>query len=219
MEKQQYESDLTRKEKWQKQWETIRKLKGGERLEYLWQYYKSVLIILAAVILVIYTAVVMISNAMRDTLLTVVIVDSELSSGEAAEELEEGILGIIGTGGKHDYVETVLTATSSDTGESVMKLRVALSTAGEADVAVCSEEVYEEYAAQGAFTDLEDVLGDAYDSCAACMTDGQIDLTKCPDSFLDQYVGYSPAYLCVLSHSENTETAARLIEGIVSGQQ
>ena len=32
MEKQQYESDLTRKEKWQKQWETIRKLKGGERL-------------------------------------------------------------------------------------------------------------------------------------------------------------------------------------------
>ena len=144
MEKQQYESDLTRKEKWQKQWETIRKLKGGERLEYLWQYYKSVLIILAAVILVIYTAVLMISNAMRDTLLTVVIVDSELSSDEAAEELEEGILGIIGTGGKHDYVETVLTATSSDTGESVMKLRVALSTAGEADVAVCSEEVYEE---------------------------------------------------------------------------
>ena len=100
-----------------------------------------------------------------------------------------------------------------------MKLRVALSTAGEADVAVCSEEVYEEYAAQGAFADLEGVLGDAYDSCAACMTDGQIDLTKCPDSFLDQYVGYSPAYLCVLSHSENTETAARLIEGIVSGQQ
>ena len=79
MEKQQYESDLTRKEKWQKQWETIRRLKGGERLEYLWQYYKSVLIIFAAVILVIYTAAVMVSNAMRDTLLTVVIVDSELS--------------------------------------------------------------------------------------------------------------------------------------------
>ena len=66
---------------------------------------------------------------------------------------------------------------------------------------------------------LEEVLGDAYDSCAGYMTDGQIDLTKCPDSFLDKYVGYSPAYLCVLSHSENTETAARLIEGIVSGQQ
>lgn len=51
MEKQQYESDMTSREKWQKQWRTIRRLKGKDRLEYLWQYYKAVLVALVAVVL------------------------------------------------------------------------------------------------------------------------------------------------------------------------
>ena len=219
MEKQQYESDMTSREKWQKQWRTIRRLKGKDRLEYLWQYYKSVLIALVAVVLVIYTAAVMIGNAMQDTLLSIVIVDSEITSDEAAAELEQGILDIIGTGGKHDHVETVLTATSVENDENIMKLRVSLSTAGEADVVVCGESVYEEYASQGAFADMEEVLGDEYDSCAGYMTDGQVDLTKCPGSFLNRYAGYSPAYLCVLSHSEHTENAAELIKAVISGQE
>ena len=219
MEKQQYESDMTSREKWQKQWRTIRRLKGKDRLEYLWQYYKAVLVAVIAVVLVVYTVAVMIRGAMQDTLLSIVVVDSEITSDEAASELEKGILDIIGTGGKHDYVETVLTATSVENDENIMKLRVSLSTAGEADVVICGEKVYEEYASQGAFADMEDVLGDAYDSFAEYMTDGQIDLAKCPDSFLDKYVGYSPAYLCVLSHSEHMENAAELIKGVVSGQQ
>lgn len=219
MEKQQYESDLTRKEKWRKQWETIRRLKGKDRLEYLWQYYKAVLVAVIAIVLVIYTVAVMVGNGMRDTLLSIVVVDSEASSDEAASELEQDILDLIGTGGKHDHVETVLTATSLDNEESIMKLRVSLSTAGEADVVICGKEVYEEYAAQGAFADMKEVLGDAYSSCADYMTDGQLDLTKCPGNFLDDYVGYSPAYLCVLSHSEHMEYAAKLIEGVTGGQQ
>lgn len=219
MEKQQYESDMTSREKWQKQWETIRRLKGKDRLEYLWQYYKAVLVAVIAVVLVVYTVAVMIRGAMQDTLLSIVVVDSEITSDEAASELEKGILDIIGTGGKYDHVETVLTATSVENDENIMKLRVSLSTAGEADVVVCGESVYEEYASQGAFADMEEVLGDEYDSCAGYMTDGQVDLTKCPESFLNRYAGYSPAYLCVLSHSEHTENAAALIKAVISGQK
>ena len=103
---------MTSREKWQKQWRTIRRLKGKDRLEYLWQYYKAVLVALVAVVLVIYTAAVMIAMPCRILLLSIVIVDSEITSDEAAAELEQGILDIIGTGGKHDHVETVLTATS-----------------------------------------------------------------------------------------------------------
>ena len=99
-----------------------------------------------------------------------------------------------------------------------MKLRVLFQQQEEADVVVCGESVYEEYASQGAFADMEEVLGDEYDSCAGYMTDGQVDLTKCPESFLNRYAGYSPAYLCVLSHSEHTENAAELIKAVVSGQ-
>lgn len=210
-----YESDLTRREKWQKQMGTIRKLKGKERLEYLWQYYKIIPAFCLVIVLVVYTVVVMISNSMNDTLLSVVVVDSAKTSDEAAAELQDEILKIIGTGEKHDYVETVLSATSLDTEENIAKLRVSLSTAGEADVVVCGEDVYKEYSAQGAFADMEELLGDSYEDYEEYMTDGQIDLTKCPDSFLSSYADYSPAYLCVLVHSERTENAVELIKEVI----
>ncbi len=57
-----YESDLSRQEKLEQQWKTIRSLKGKKKLEYLWSYYKVILVILLAVILVVYTAGVMIRN-------------------------------------------------------------------------------------------------------------------------------------------------------------
>ena len=79
-----YESDLTRREKWQKQMGTIRKLKGKERLEYLWQYYKIIPAFCLVIVLVVYTVAVMISNSMNDTLLSVVVVDSAKTSDEAA---------------------------------------------------------------------------------------------------------------------------------------
>ena len=215
MEKQ-YESDLTKREKWQQQWETIRKLKGKERLDYLWLYYKWVLAAVLFIVMAVYAVGVMITNSLDDTLLSIVVVDASAVSEEASAEMEEDILDIIGTGGKHDHVEVVLSATSAQTQDSVAKLRVSLSTAGEADLVVCGQEVYEEYGAQGAFADMKDVLGSEYDYYEEYMTDGQIDLTKCPGSFLDKYVEYSTAYLCVLTHSERMEEAAEVIQAVVS---
>lgn len=211
-----YESDLTRREKWQKQMETIRKLKGKERLEYLWQYYKMVPVFCIAIVLAVYIVAVMINNSLNDPLLSVVVVDSAKTGDEAAEELQNEILQIVGTGEKHDFVETNLSAVSLDTGVDVTKLRVLLSAAGEADAVICGEEVYEEYSAQGAFVDMKELLGDSYGDYEAYMTDGQIDLSKCPDSFLSSYADYSPAYLCVLVHSERTENAVELIKEVVN---
>ncbi len=42
-----YESDMTRAEKRKQRIETIRKLKGKARLEYLWTYYRSFLVVAA----------------------------------------------------------------------------------------------------------------------------------------------------------------------------
>ena len=79
----------------------------------------------------IYTVVVMISNAMQDTLLSIVVVDSEITSDEAASELEKGILDIIGTGGKHWTMwRPFLQRHPFENDENIMKLRVSLSTAG-----------------------------------------------------------------------------------------
>ena len=80
---EKYESDLSRQEKLEQQWKTIRSLKGKKKLEYLWSYYKVILVILLAVILVVYTAGVMIRNGKENTVLSIVIVDAEKNDDEA----------------------------------------------------------------------------------------------------------------------------------------
>lgn len=203
-----YESDLSRREKYRQQWETIRGLKGRERLEYLWSYYKAVLVVLLALILVIYTVSVMIRGSREHTVLSVVVVDAVQTDDDAAETLAEGLLDMLQTGGEADQVEIVLSVNSLTDEDNIAKLRVALSTVGEADLVVCGASVCEEYAAMGAFADIRELLGDSAEQAERYMTDGQIDLTKCPDSILQDYVTYEPAYLCVLSHSDRMETAA-----------
>ena len=51
------------------EWEKIRKLGPGAKLQYLWDYYKIVLALAAALVLVIYLAVTMIQGARTSTLL------------------------------------------------------------------------------------------------------------------------------------------------------
>ncbi len=215
-----------------------------------------------AVILVVYTAGVMIRNGKENTVLSIVIVDAEKNDDEAAEELEKQFLHILGADGKYDHVETVLSASSVQTEENIAKLRVSLSVVGEADLVICSKEVYEEYASQGAFADETALLGadaekdiaklrvslsvvgeadlvicskEVYEEYAsqgafadetallgadaekvqAYMTDGQIDLSKCPENFLSESVSYSPAYLCVLEHTERSEAAEAVLKALI----
>lgn len=212
---EKYESDLSRQEKLEQQWKTIRSLKGKKKLEYLWSYYKVIPVILLAVILVVYTAGVMIRNGKENTVLSIVIVDAEKNDDEAAEELEKQFLHILGADGRYDHVETVLSASSAQTEENIAKLRVSLSVVGEADLVVCSKEVYEEYAGQGAFADETVLLGADAEKAQAYMTDGQIDLSKCPENFLSESVSYSPAYLCVLGHTERSEAAEAVLKALI----
>lgn len=194
-----YESDLSGREKLKWQWDTVRNLKGKKRLEYLRNYYKFLLVIVAAVILIVYVICVMVQGSRENTVLSVVIVDAAQTDENAAETLEKQILEVLGAEGKYDQAEIVLSATSGRTDEEIAKLRVALSVVAEADIVLCNEEVYEEYKAQGAFADTEKLLGNQSGA----------------GSFLNEYIEYSPAYLCVLSHSERTEAVTKLIEDVI----
>lgn len=193
----QYESDLGRREKCLLRWKTICDLKGRKRLEYLWTYYKWLAGLLAAVVLLVYTGETIFRNSIKDTVLSVVIVDAARTDEQAAAELEKKLLELLECKGKHDHIELVLSATSREDEYNLAKLRVALSSAGGADVVVCGSGVYEEYALQDAFTDAE-LLPE--------------------DSILAGYIGYSPAYLCILRHSERTEDAGRMLKTIVNQQ-
>ena len=75
--------------------------------------------------------------------------------------------------------------------------------------------MYEEYASQGAFADETALLGADAEKAQAYMTDGQIDLSKCPENFLSESVSYSPAYLCVLEHTERSEAAEAVLKALI----
>ncbi len=191
---------MDRGEKWRAEFEKICGLRGRKRLEYLWDYYKWALVCLAAVVFAVHTVCVMITNSVKNTVLSVVIVDAERTDDDAAEELEEGILEMLGCEGRYDHVETVLSATSMKTEENVAKLRVALSTVGGADLVICGEEVYEEYAAQRAFVETRRLPEAAGISA----------------SVIGEYVGYAPVYLCIPEFAERRENARIVIKGIVN---
>lgn len=210
-----YESDLSRREKLQQQWQDICRLKGKKRLEYLWNYYKFVLVIVLAAVLVVHTIGVMLRGARENTVLSIVVVDASQNGAEAAQKLEEALLAALRAEGTYDHVETVLSADSLQTDESIAKLRVSLSMVGEADLVVCGEDVYREYAAQGAFAEITPLLGDEVKAAQACMADGQIELGKCQENILSEYVEYSPAYICILEHSGRKEAAAEVIRKIL----
>lgn len=207
-----YESDLSRREKRRLQWETFCSLQGGKKLEYLWSYYKFVLVIFLGVILVLYTGSVMIKNSMEHTVLSVVLVDSAKTDEKAAKALEKWLLKELGFEGKHDHIEVVLSVTSSGTEENTAKRRVALSTVGGADLVICNESVYEEYARQNAFADMKETAGAEYELYQEYLEEGKLELENCGTSILSDYIEYSPAYVCVLEHSQNKENAWAVIK-------
>lgn len=64
---------LARREEWKK----IRKLGPGARLQYFWDYYKFVLVIAAACVIVVYLTVTMIQGARTHTLLYVCFLNTD----------------------------------------------------------------------------------------------------------------------------------------------
>ena len=72
-----HESDLTPAERRKERLETIRRLKGKARLEYIWEYYRFLLVFVIAAVLVISTVVTMIRGAQQNIVLSIAIVDAD----------------------------------------------------------------------------------------------------------------------------------------------
>ena len=209
-----YESDMTRAEKRKQRIETIRKLKGKARLEYLWTYYRSFLVVAAACIFGFCIVATMIHNLTRDTALSVAIVDAVRQPRQAEEELEQKIGKAMELPEKRE-VQIDVSASSADTDENKAKLTMVMSSVGGYDVVICGIDVYDKYKNAGAFRDITEILGTEYDRYKPYMTDGELDLTKCPGWINKTYITYSPAYVCVLNNAEHIETVKSFFESLI----
>ncbi|MDF2513942.1 MAG: hypothetical protein K0S04_3808 [Herbinix sp.] len=184
-----YESDLTFKEKRKLELQKIKNLSWQKRMEYLWTYYRYLIIVALAVILVIGTGVTMFQNQQRTQLLSIAIIDANPDKITAIEELKEELLSYLGQKNKQDEVFIDTAATSVDTEENTAKLVMVMS-----------------------FVDWKELLGDEYETYETYMTDGIIDLSRMSKWEEGGYTSYSPAYLCVLKKSEHLEKARSFLD-------
>lgn len=209
---QKHESDLTKQEKRQLEKEKIKGLSFKERLVYLWTYYKIVLVIALAAVLVIGMVATMVHNAREINLLSVVVADGDPLNDKAQETLQKDFLKLLGSGSKREKVSVSLTSTAQDGSGSEVKAMIDISGIAENDVVICNQQTYEKYAKEGAFKDWKAVLGDKYDSYAAYFKDGALDISASPKWQELKMTLYQPAYLCVLTNSKNMKRMPQVLD-------
>lgn len=202
-----YESDMTQKEKRAQELQKIKSLKGKKRVEYLWTYYRSFLLILLVFVFVICLIVPIIQNIQRNPVLTLALVDANLEAD--TESLEQKILNYLDTSGKHDEVVIDTTATSSG---NYVKLATLLLAESDTDAVICNSDTYEFCKQKDCFIDWQKLLGNDYSDYEMYMTDGVIDLSKIPAWQEENYTLYEPVYLGVLQNSKHPETVLLFLE-------
>ena len=207
-----YESDLTFKEKTKLELQKLKDLSWRKRMEYLWTYYRYLILVALAVILVICTGVTMFQNQQRTQLLSIAIIDANPDKITAIEELKENLLPYMGQKDKHDEVFIDTAASSVDTEENTAKLVMVMSAVSDTDVVVCNQAVYDKFRDESIFVDWKELLGDEYNKYEAYMTDGIIDLSRMEKWEEGGYTSYSPAYLCVLKKSEHLKQARSFLD-------
>lgn len=146
-----YESDLTKKEKRQRELEKLKSMTLGGKIEYIWMYYKIWFAVVAILVAAVYVGFTMYQGSKANVLVNVVIVGGDAQDTEKIEVLEQEIKQKLGAKGKYDTVR--VQANIPEDGGSTQS-QTALTTlfgANAIDILICPQNIYEEYASQGGF--------------------------------------------------------------------
>lgn len=208
-----HETDLTLAERRKECLETIKRLKGKARLEYIWEYYKFLLVFVIAAVLVISTVVTMIQNSRQNFVLSIAVVDTDKKFDQTNKELAEKIQKALKLP-ENEQVQVDTAVSSVDSQENEAKLTIVMSPVSENDIVICGQEVYDKYKKTGVFKKLNAVLGEHLGRYKKYMTNGQLDLKKCQNQELLACVTYTPAYILVLNHSQNENEVQKFINYI-----
>lgn len=207
-----YESDYSSKEKRKKELEKIKNLKGKERLLYLWDYYKWVLIVLAVLVVLINVGMTVYKNKRTKILLNMAVIDASIDREEPLKRLEKYLEDSLPKEGKYRKVMIDTTGSSEESQVGLTKALVILTAETGTDLIVCPKEFYRRYASQNAFVDWKEFFGETYKDYEPYMTDGILDLTKSDKWKEESYVNYSPVYLAPVGNYSHTEAIQILVD-------
>lgn len=219
MVEKRYESDLTRKEKWELEREKLGKMTWKERIDHIWTYYKPHMAVLGCIILLCVIIGQMIYRSRFDTIFFAAIMNTG-TSGEPGL-MAEDFKAYLGDEDKYHEitVDTSLTFIGDEYQDynSVMKLTT-LVGANEIDAMLSTKEQYESYLQNDAFIPMDELLteeqkeayGDAVEEYAIRITDSEK---------LEEF-GLTPGtetYLAVFIYTEHVDNAKSFIRYICEG--
>lgn len=200
---------MTKKEKRQQELKKIKSLSKGDRIEYLWMYYKIWLLVALLAAGGACLGFQMYRGMHENVIVNVAIVGG---GGINTGEMEEGFKEYAGIKRKNDVVR--IWSNISEESKS-MSSRTALTTligADAVDVIICPEDVFQEYNAQGGFVSMEEILAESLEIDAL---QGEQNTVVIEDSEFLKNIGgipYKKAYVGMLINAQHQEGAALFIK-------
>lgn len=215
------------------EWKKLSGLTWGQRLTYIWDYYKPLMAAILGVIALISLVVTMYQNSQINHLLNVYVIncDSMQVDAEAVTADFEAYIG--GIGDKDEIlIDTSLTIDAADNSQygiaNQMKL-TAVSAAGEMDVVLFDQTQFERYQNSGGLTDLADILSaEQLEAWADDLVYGKdeetgkeivagLNVQNAP--VIQQYQAYrgEPAYAVVMGNASHLELSATFLEYLMNG--
>ncbi len=200
----------------------LSKMTWRERFGYVWDYYKTQMAVLVAVILIANLAVTMIKNMRQEEVLQAYFVNCNapgIDTEAMVSQFEEYIGGL----GKNEVVtlDTTLTGGQEEVSQisaaGQMKF-VALMSAHAMDLVLLDEPAYQEYRKEGFLMDLAPVLTDARrDKWKARLQEDKgavyaLDVTGAP--VLEQYGVYQgqTVYAALIADALHAEMGLQFVE-------
>ena len=205
-----HESDLTPKQRRQLEWQRFQNMNWTERLTFFWDYYKWTLIVLFVLIIGIYEGIGIFHRLHQKVLLSMAIMDASLGSSEDVRRFSGDLADFLGTGDPDEVVDIDTALMSGDSVSATTKLTVVIG-AGITDIIMIDAATYEKLAAQQAFRDWPEILGDSFEDYGDLFDDeGRMELSSNEKWLSYSLTWYEPIYCCMLASSEKTENAAAL---------
>ena len=214
--KEMHESDMSPRQRRQLERQRLKEMNWGQRLEYFWEYYKWVPVVILAVVIVIHDGLGIDHRSQQKILLAIAVLDVPVYSADQGPRLGQDLAAHMGTGSDKEVVDIDTSVMSGDTVAAVTK-RSVITAAGITDIFVVNQETYDELEAQGAFLDWQELLGDSAEKYASLLDEkGRMELSS--NEVWNSYglTEYSPVYAGFLVNSKHPENAAGFADFLVS---
>lgn len=154
--------DRSIRETIREEWKKLSKLSWGERIVYIWDYYKPLMVAIACVILAISIGVSIYHNMQINTLLNAYFINCNALDADG-DAIAAGFAAYLGGIGEKDevHVDTMTTLDDEDMsnyGTANQMKMTAYIAAGDVDVLLLNQSAYDKYDGSGAFADLSTLL-------------------------------------------------------------